>query len=79
VIHSSQGDVVDAAWQETYYAWAVGGLELAPTGRLDYFKYRDRADLRSVTGRDTNGFAEGGTTRFHTIWPMDNHGGVHTL
>ena len=32
-----------------------------------------------MTGRDTNGFAEPGTTRFHTIWQIDNHEGVHTL
>jgi hypothetical protein len=35
--------------------------------------------MMAVTGRSTNGFAEPGTTRFHTIWPTDNHEVVHTV
>jgi hypothetical protein len=35
--------------------------------------------VQAVTGRSTNGFAEPGTTRFHTIWPTDNHEAVHTV
>jgi hypothetical protein len=79
VVHLSAGDRVDTAWQDAYYAWIVGALQLQPGPRLDYHKYRDRAHLRALTGRDTNGFAEPGTTRFHTIWSIDNHEGVHTL
>jgi hypothetical protein len=78
-IHSAPGDTVDTAWQDAYYEWVLVELQLQPTSRLDYHKYRDRAHLRALTGRDTNGFAEPGTTRFHTIWPIDNHEGVHTL
>jgi hypothetical protein len=54
-------------------------LQLQPSPRLDYYKYRDRGHLKALTGRDTNGFADAGTTRFHTIWPTDNHEGVHTV
>ena len=79
VIHTSPGDVVDTAWQDAYYEWVIAALQIEPQGRLDYFKYRDRAHLGAVTGRNTNGFAEPGTTRFHTIFPTDNHEGVHTL
>jgi hypothetical protein len=57
----------------------VPALQLQPSPPLEYYKYRDRAHLAAVTGRTTNGFAEPGTTRFHTIWPIDNHEGVHTL
>ena len=35
--------------------------------------------MQALTGRSTNGFAEPGTTRFHTIWPTDNHEVVHTI
>jgi hypothetical protein len=62
-----------------YYEWLVLALQLQPSPRLDYYKYRDRAHLLALTGRNTNGFAEPGTTRFHTIWPIDDHEGVHTL
>ena len=79
VYHMAPGDVVDTTWQERYYTWVVTQLAVQPTARLDYFKYRDRSHMQQVTGRLTNGFAEPGTTRFHTIWPIDNHEGVHTL
>jgi len=79
VIHSAPGDSVNRAWQDAYYEWLLGALQLQPSPPLDYNKYLDRAHLRALTGRDTNGFAEPGTTRFHTIWSIDNHEGVHTL
>ena len=75
---SSEGDAVDATWQETYHAWLLDQLDVNP-GKVEYRKYRDRAHLRTVTGRNTNGFAEPGTARFHTIWPRDNHEVVHTV
>jgi hypothetical protein len=41
VIHSSPGDIVNTAWQEVYYEWLVLALQLQPSPRLDYYKYRD--------------------------------------
>ena len=79
VVHAAPGDAIDTAWQDAYYEWMLPALQLQSSGRLDYHKYRDRAHLLALTGRDTNGFAEPGTTRFHTIWPIDNHEGVHTV
>lgn len=37
------------------------------------------AHIEALTGKATNGFAEPGTTRFHTIWSIDNHECVHTI
>lgn len=79
VVHSAPSDTVDTVWQDTFHEWLVPALQLEPSGRLDYHKYRGRAHLAALTGRTTNGFAEPGTTRFHTIWPTDNHESVHTL
>lgn len=73
------GDAVDPVMQEQYHDWLVAELDIDPDGKLEYRKYRDRAHMRAVTGRNTNGFAEPGTIRFHTIWPFDNHESVHTL
>ena len=60
---------------------ACGGSPSGPSSSTPALteNYRDRAHLRALTGRYTNGFAEPGTTRFHTIWQIDNHEGVHTL
>jgi hypothetical protein len=79
VYYMARGDVVDTTWQERYYAWLTASLGVTPAAKLEYHKYRDRTHLRALTGRNTNGFADPGTVRFHTIWPMDNHEGVHTL
>jgi hypothetical protein len=79
VFRMAPGDSVDVAWQEAYFDWVSAELQVVPADRLEYFKYRDRAHMQEVTGRATNGFAEPGTPRFHTIWPIDNHEGVHTL
>jgi hypothetical protein len=79
VYYSAPGDGVDVAWQEGYYDWVTAALQIEPGGKLEYRKYRDRAHLERVTGRSTNGFAEPGTPRFHTIWPRDNHEMVHVL
>jgi len=79
VIHSAPGDTVDTVWQDQYHEWLVTALQLQPSPRLDYFKYRDRAHIEALTGKATNGFAEPGTTRFHTIWPIDNHECVHAI
>jgi hypothetical protein len=79
VFHLAPGDSVDAAWQDRFFDWLMPTLQLQPSPPLDYHKYRDRAHLQAVTGRTTNGYAEPGTTRFHTIWPTDNHESVHTI
>lgn len=75
----SASDVVDTATHEAHYRWLLGALGVDPAVKLEYHKYRDRAHLQRMTGRATNGFAEPGTPRFHTIWPWDNHEGVHAL
>ena len=76
VFHLSPGDSVDAVWQEAYHTWAVERLGVAPP-RITYNKYRDRAQMKSLTGRDTNGYAEPSLNTVHTIWPTDNHEVVH--
>ncbi len=79
VYYMADGDQVDIEWQETYYAWLFDRFGVEPPGPLVYFKYRDREHMEEVTGRVTNGFAEIGNLRFHSIWPTDNHECVHAL
>jgi hypothetical protein len=72
-------DAVNSAMQEQYHEWLVDQLDVELDEKLEYRKYRDRAHMRAVTGRNTNGFADPGTVRFHTIWPFDNHESVHSV
>jgi hypothetical protein len=76
---SAAGDVADTTWMETYIAWLSGALKVDALPKLEFHKYRDRQHMQAITGRVTNGFAEPGTVRFHTIWPQDNHEVVHVV
>lgn len=72
------GDSVDVARQEIYNAWALERLGITVPQKVEYRKYRSRADMGRYTGNSsTNGFAEPERFRFHTIWPWDNHEVVH--
>lgn len=73
----SAGDAVDSERQEAYNEWIQAELGLALPGKLRYFKYRDRAQMRRVTGRDANGFAEPQTLTVHSIFPWHNHETAH--
>ena len=44
---------------------------------LNYNKYRDRSQIRKVTGLETNGFAEPSTYTVHSIFPHDGHEAAH--
>jgi len=75
----SDKDILDTAWQEKYYTWLTGQIQVTVTAKLQYFKYRDNAHIKRVTGRSGNGFAEPGTYKFHTIGKADNHECVHSI
>lgn len=79
VLYYAPGDHVDATWQDGYHEWLMAALDVEMAQKIHYFKYRDRAHLRRVTGKNTNGYAESDAFRFHTIWPIDNHEMVHVV
>jgi len=72
-------DIIDTAWQERFYSWLIDTLDLTLNTKLKYYKYRDVNHIKRVTGNRTNGFAEVGTNKFHSIWNIDNHECVHTI
>ncbi|MDP2481364.1 MAG: hypothetical protein Q8W51_05320 [Candidatus Palauibacterales bacterium] len=79
VFHYSEGDHVDAAWQEAYHAWLLDRLGVQLSGRIDYYKYRDRAQKLKLMGVDGNAIAMPELMQVHTIFPRDNHETVHVL
>lgn len=79
VYHRAPDDSVDVESQEAYYAWLFDRLGVTPAEPLVYLKYRNRSHMARVTGKRVNGWAELGTYRFHTIWPLDDHESVHAL
>lgn len=76
---ASDVDILDTAWQEKYYDWMVEQLDIIVPEKIQYYKYRDRAHKKRLTGTTGNGKAEIGTYKFHTIWNADNHECVHVL
>ncbi len=77
--HVSPGDQVDTARQEAHYQWLVATLLVTVPQKLECFRYHDRDQIFRLTGRQTNGFAELATYKYHTIWSWDNHESVHCL
>lgn len=78
VFRYAAGDTVDAAWQETFRAWAVAALDVRVPQRVTYNKYVGRSHMGDLTGRyNTNGYAEPASFTIHTIWPIDNHEVIH--
>lgn len=75
----AEGDYIDTVFQEEYHQWLLDTLGVTLDEKLIYKKYRNRGHLKQHTGRETNGFAEVGTTTFHTIWYADNHESVHSV
>jgi hypothetical protein len=77
-IYHEAGDTVDEQWQESFNAWALAQLGVAPPQKVEYRKYFSREAMGRYTGNaNTNGYAEPEQWRFHTIWPRDNHEIVH--
>jgi hypothetical protein len=79
VFHYSEEDQVDATWQEAYHAWLLDQLGVQLSSRIDYYKYRDRAQKLTLTGTDGNGIAYPELLEVHTIFPRDNHETVHVV
>ena len=75
----AEQEIIDTNWQEKFYTWLIDTLDLTLDTNLKYYKYRDINHIRRVTGKKTNGFAEIGTYKFHTIWKAENHECVHTI
>lgn len=71
--------IIDTFWQEKYYAWLVEKLQVNVQEKIQYYKYRDNAHIKRVTGKMGNGFAELETYKIHTIWEEDNHESVHII
>ena len=79
VFHTAQGDAVAPDAQEQYHGWMVAQFGITIDKPIEYYKYRDRAQMEQVTGRQTNGWADPPAFAVHTIWPWDNHEVVHVV
>ena len=74
----ADGDRVDADLQEFFHDWVVRELQLAPSRKIEFRKYRNRAHMGELTGHgDTNGYADRTSYVAHSIWSADTHEAVH--
>jgi hypothetical protein len=77
IFRFSAGDSVDTGWQQSYHDWVTGLLGVQMPTKLKYYKYTGRAQMKSVTGTEANGFAEPEVYAVHTIFPRDGHESTH--
>jgi hypothetical protein len=79
VFHYSSGDAVQADLQERYHEWAVARLGVSLDRAIAYYKYRDRAQMERVTGKNANGWADPASFTVHSISSWDYHEVVHVM
>jgi hypothetical protein len=76
--YAAAANSVNAAWQETYHAWAIARLGVQPTRKVSYYKYRSRQDMGEHTGQyNANAYAVRDAFAIHTLSSYDNHEVVH--
>lgn len=77
--HFSDGDTVDAAWQEAFHEWATRELQVIITRRITYYKYLAPAHMLALHNGpgNVNAWADPDLFVVHTIWPTDNHETIH--
>jgi len=77
VFHFSAGDHVEAERQEAHRDWLVPRLGADLPGKLQYFKYRDLAQMQALTGMSANGFAVPERLEVHSLFGWHAHESVH--
>jgi len=77
IFRFSSGDAVDSGWQQAYHDWITNLLGVQLPAKLNYYKYTGRSQMKSVTGMETNGFAEPSVYAVHSVFPHDGHEAAH--
>jgi hypothetical protein len=77
IFRYSEGDFVQADRMEAYHNWAVALLSVQPPKKIDYFKYRDRAQQIRMTGSYASGFADTSNLEIHSAEPWIPHEAGH--
>jgi hypothetical protein len=78
VFHYSPGDVVEAARAEAFHDWAVAFLDVSCPKKVDYYKFKDRAQQYELTERRVTGWAiPAPAFQVWTYMPFMNHEQFH--
>jgi hypothetical protein len=77
IFRYSEGDFVQAERIEAYHNWAVALLGVQLPKKIDYFKYRDRAQQIRMTGSYATGFADITDLEIHTAEQWIPHETAH--
>ena len=77
IFRYSEGDFVQADRMEAYHNWAGALLNVQPPKKIDYFKYRDRAQQIRMTGSYASGFADTLNLEIHTAEQWIPHEAAH--
>jgi hypothetical protein len=78
VFHYSPGDLVDVARAEAFHDWAVAFLNVACPKKVDYYKFKDRAQQYELTRQAVTGWAlPAPQFEVWTYLPFMNHEQFH--
>jgi len=70
---------VDPVSQEAFYDWIVAQMGVAPTQKIQYYRYVNAQSIQAATGHLADGYADPPGVTVHTVNPWENHEVVHLL
>jgi len=77
VFHFRPGDSVNASWQQAFHEWATNLLEVTPSAKIHYYKYRNEAEVHEYSGANYRSWADISTFSIHTVDPQHGHEAIH--
>jgi hypothetical protein len=77
--HYSDSLPVDPISQEAFYDWIVSQMGVAPTQKIQYYRYANASTIQGATGHPADGYADPPAVTVHSIKPWENHEVVHLL
>jgi hypothetical protein len=77
IFRYSSRDYIEPKRQESFHRWATKQLGVTCPKKIDFYKYRNRHDMKKYAGKSTNGFADPENFEVHTIWSWNAHECIH--
>lgn len=77
VFHFRPGDPVNTPWQQAFHEWATNLLAVSPSVKVQYYKYRTKAEVHEYSGANYRSWADISTFSIHTVDPQHGHEAIH--
>lgn len=70
---------MNAAYDDAFCAWISAQVGVKLSGKIQYYKFKDAAQLSQLTGNSVNGYSNPANQEIYSVWPADNHETTHVF